>query len=216
MARVSSCLFGVRGLAVVSALAATVGRTGPAGSARTSTSQAHQRVTPRPPTRVLVSRGFLVYNLSSHPIRLAFVDGDGNFEGRPEDGSILQAKSAYHRFEVQVRYATVQRDTAHYAIIDDQGVQIGTFEVHMEVGSDVFGPIDQTASCQTSIGTCDISPALDVITLFDPAAGRKRHRAPLRSRLARDWSAGCQVEALAAGIICERREPRLTAQTAPR
>jgi hypothetical protein len=118
----------------------------------------------------LVSRGFVVYNLSSHPIKLIKVTGDNNFEGRTPDGSILEAKSAWHRFEVQARFTTTQRNTAHYAILGDNGQQIGTFDVHMVVEFPFLPPIiGQSARCETSIGTCTISPSQDAITLFDPA-----------------------------------------------
>ena len=105
---------------------------------------------------VLASLSFFIYNLSSHPIKLIKVTGDNNFEGRTPDGSILGAKSAYHRFEVQARFWSKQQNTAHYEILGAHDQQIGTFEVDMNVGFDLLGPF-RLAACRTSLGTCSVS-----------------------------------------------------------
>lgn len=118
------------------------------GSAKTSTSGAV--------ARVLATRGFLVYDLSQFPIKLLNISGDNNFETRPSDGSILEAKSAWHRFEVELTpLPRPQRNTAHYAILQTSG----RFNVHMEAAV-----LSVEARCDTvTVGTCLVSPAHDVI-----------------------------------------------------
>lgn len=120
----------------------------PRSSAKTSTSGAV--------ARVLATRGFLVYDLSQFPLRLLNVTGDNNFETRPADGSILEAMSAWHRFEVELTpLPRPQRNSAHYAIVNTSG----KFNVHMEAGV-----LSVEARCDTvTVGTCLVSPAHDVI-----------------------------------------------------
>ncbi len=66
------------------------------------------------PQQVLYSRGFLVYNLTSTPMTLKSVTGDGNFEGRPDVGSVLQP-GQHADFEVQYRAFSVQNDDITYS-----------------------------------------------------------------------------------------------------
>jgi hypothetical protein len=80
-------------------------------------------------SKVGYSRGFHIYNYTSKPITLTTISGDGNFEGRPADGAVLNPGS-YQDIEIQLRAASIQRDTAYYSD--------GT-EVHMAV--DAFGGV---------------------------------------------------------------------------
>jgi hypothetical protein len=120
------------------------------------------------PPRVQFSRSFHIYNLSSHPIRLIDITGDGNFEGRPPDGSVLKAKGGYNRIEVQWRFLSTQNDTAHYAILGQDDQQVGTFDVTMTVHG-IDG--SQDGDCTTTIGRCttnnDITK-VDIFNLLDP------------------------------------------------
>jgi hypothetical protein len=68
---------------------------------------------------VQFSRGFLIYNLSSHPLKLINISGDGKFEGRPEDGAVLMPGVGYHDIEVQWVWLSNQANTATYAILGD-------------------------------------------------------------------------------------------------
>ena len=65
-------------------------------------------------SKVGYSRGFHIYNQTSKPITLTKITGDGNFEGRPADGAVLNPGS-YQDIEVQLRAASIQRDTAYYS-----------------------------------------------------------------------------------------------------
>ncbi len=47
------------------------------------------------------SRGFHIYNLSSYRMKLLSITGDGNFEGRPNDGDVLMPGVGFHDIEVQ-------------------------------------------------------------------------------------------------------------------
>ena len=78
-------------------------------------------------SKVGYSRGFHIYNDTSKPMTLVKITGDGNFEGRPADGSVLMPGS-YQDIEVQLRAASVQSDTAYYSD--------GT---HLEMNVDAFG-----------------------------------------------------------------------------
>ncbi len=79
------------------------------------------------------SRGFHIYNLSSYRMKLLSITGDGNFEGRPNDGDVLLPGVGFHDIEVQWRWLSNQNDTATYAILGEDGRQIGTYKAHLRV-----------------------------------------------------------------------------------
>lgn len=128
---------------------------------------AHSKVVLNAPahSKVKASAGFTVINGSSFWIRLESVDGDGNFEGRTDDGSYLGPHQCCHRFEVQIRPFSTQRNTAHYAILGWNDRRIGTFEVHMQV----YGALrtETKAQCETSYGTCSVFDDETTIVLED-------------------------------------------------
>lgn len=100
--------------------------------------------------QVEASRGFQVYNLSSHPIRLVNVTGDGNFEGRPPDGAIATSGVGYHDFAVTFEFFSTQSDTANYDILGDGGSMIGDFRAMMKVyGGDAL----TESNSNTTVGT---------------------------------------------------------------
>jgi hypothetical protein len=100
--------------------------------------------------QVKASRGFDILNYSSHPIKLTSISGDGNFEGLPADGTVLQA-GAYTRVEVQWKFLSTQNDTAHFDILDQNSQKIGTFDASMTVWG-IDG--SQSGDCSTSLGRC--------------------------------------------------------------
>jgi hypothetical protein len=139
----------------------------PTAAAKSTTADAHSPAATAQAKVACCSKGFRIYNLSSHQIKLINITGDGNFDGRPADGTVLKPSEGTD-VEVLVRFCCDDNDTAHFAILDDKGAQIGTFDVSMHEG----GGYDNS-SCTTSIGQCNAdergnygSPA--PITLVDP------------------------------------------------
>jgi hypothetical protein len=102
--------------------------------------------------QVKASRGFDILNYSSHAIKLTSISGDGNFEGRPADGTVVQAGD-YTRVEVQWKFLSTQNDTAHFDILDHNAQTIGTFDASMTVVG-IDG--SQGGDCSTSLGRCTI------------------------------------------------------------
>jgi hypothetical protein len=100
-------------------------------------------------TKVGFSKGFPIYNHSSRQIRLINITGDGNFEGRPADGTVLKPGDST-RVEVQFRAFTTQEDHANFQILGEDGNSIGTFTAHMGVN-----PLSVPfAYCETTVGSC--------------------------------------------------------------
>ena len=153
---------------------------------------------------VQYSRGFHIYNLSSHPLKLINISGDGKFEGRPEDGALLMPGVGYHDIEVQWVWLSNQANTATYAILDDNGKQIGTFKAHLKVyGGD--GGTESTG--ETTLGTLrgggkQLTGAA-ALTVLDaagsvrdiPASEGQAQTATLTQLCADDNSAKCTFEA---------------------
>ncbi len=102
--------------------------------------------------QVQYSRGFPTFNMSSHTIKLINITGDGNFEGRPADGTLVPPND-YSDIEVQWKFLSTQNDTAHYAILGQDGQPVGTFDVMMKVWG-IDG--SHNATCTTSIGRCTV------------------------------------------------------------
>jgi hypothetical protein len=149
----ASAQSGTRHVARVAAI-----RSEPPGPARASARAPH------------LALGFNVANLSSHPIKLRNVHGNAKFDGRTPDGSILGAKSAELQFfNVQARTLGVAMAFANYAILGDNGQQIGTVEVVIQVVDTLFGFERRNIACRPSLGSCMVSPRGDVITLLDHA-----------------------------------------------
>jgi len=82
--------------------------------------------------QVRYSRGFLIHNYSSHPIKLTGITGGGHFEGRPNVGDVIQPGGSQD-FEVQWQFAASEIDNADYAVLNQNGQQIGNFTAHMGV-----------------------------------------------------------------------------------
>jgi hypothetical protein len=155
------------------------------------------------PARADYSRGFHIYNLSGNQIKLLNIDGDGNFEGRPADGSTLSPGTGYQDVEVQFKWLSNQTDTAHYAVIGDDGKQLGTFDVTMSVYG---GDGGMRASCKTTVGQCSVPDTgdplrmNDTITLLDapgtvrdiPASQGQAQAQVLKNLCSADNSATCQ------------------------
>jgi hypothetical protein len=122
--------------------------TEPNGPAATAQAEANSPAATAPTNVACCSKGFRIYNLSSHPIKLINITGDGNFDGRPADGAVLKPGEVTD-VEVVERFCCNDNDTAHFAILDAKGAQIGTYEVNMHVE----GPHD-SSTCAASIGQC--------------------------------------------------------------
>ena len=75
------------------------------------------------------------------------IDGDGNFEGRPNVGSVLPP-GQYADFEVQYRWLSDQNDDAKYSNGTD------TFVVHMHVDghNNPSSSVEVTSGTDTSTG----------------------------------------------------------------
>jgi hypothetical protein len=146
------------------ALAAALAPLALAGALLAPAAQAAQ-VAPPPP--VGASRGFHIYNLSSHRLKLTSVDGDLNFEGRPAIGEVLSPGVGYHDWEVQIRFLTDQNDTAHYAILDDTGQTIGTYNAHLEAKGAALPHL--SSDCSISLGQCTAGgDTPTTLTVLDP------------------------------------------------
>jgi hypothetical protein len=118
-----------------------------------------------PGSAMAYSRGFDIFDLSRHPIKLLYMSGDGHFEGRPADGAVLEPGKGHHRVEVQWRFLSTQVDTAHYEILGDSGQRIGEFDVTMRVGGGSGAP--DITSCRSSPGACRIDGT--TASRLDPA-----------------------------------------------
>ena len=102
---------GVAGLAAQSAFADTA--TPPHSHATTIT---HNSKVGSPQ----YSQGFHIFNFTRYSMRLASVTGDGNFEGRPADGSILEP-GQWADFEVTYKLFSNQEDKVQYDFIGPPG-----------------------------------------------------------------------------------------------
>jgi hypothetical protein len=111
-----------------------------------------------------------VENLTSYEMRLVNITGDGNFEGRPADGTTyLSGRSA--DFEVQRKWMRSQHDVAHFEFLDGNGARVGTGDLDLRLSGGVF---DSTMSfTPTTTGlpvTSDVNGEQNVLTLTDSGA----------------------------------------------
>jgi hypothetical protein len=120
------------------------------------------------PAKVEFSKGFPINNRSRHAIEL--INATGDFEGRPADGSVLKPGEST-RFEVTWFFFKDNLATAHFAILNNAGAQIGTFDAGMYIAHGMG--TSTGSSCSTSIGKCDPENGIDgrddpyPITLLD-------------------------------------------------
>jgi hypothetical protein len=112
------------------------------------------------------TRGFQVYNLSSHPISFFGWDGT-NFDSAPAHGHILQPGLGYDDFEETYYFGRSTFGWGDYQILGDHLEQIGVFRAKMDI-ADVS---TVAAGCQTSVGICtpegDLNFGEHTITLLD-------------------------------------------------
>jgi hypothetical protein len=117
------------------------------GSSATSTSAKPSRGFTQ--SKVGYSQGISIENHSNHQIKLINITGDGNFEGRPADGTVLKPGDST-RVEVQFRAFHREQDYANFQILGDGGKSIGTFTANMAVNA-----VNQPAAfCATTVGSC--------------------------------------------------------------
>jgi hypothetical protein len=108
-----------------------------------------------------------VANLTSYRMRLQRIDGDGNFEGRPADGTVT-APGQSADFEVQRRWLDGQHDVAHYDFLDANGTVIGTGDLVLKLTGGVFDT--SMAFTPTTAGlpiTSTLNAGKNVLTLLD-------------------------------------------------
>ncbi|MDQ2802710.1 MAG: hypothetical protein M3Y41_08500, partial [Pseudomonadota bacterium] len=145
-----------------------------------------------PSTASAASIGFHIYNLSGTTLRLTSVTGDGYFEGRPADGTLLPP-GAYQDFEVQTRAFTVQNDTAIYSIEGQPGQFIVRMTndnnyLNVDAECDATGPYGCMASGKHryGIGYGD-SPTASFLdppgTVHDVPAGQGQAQAAVLNQL---------------------------------
>jgi RTX calcium-binding nonapeptide repeat (4 copies) len=130
-------------IVLVCALAATLLTAGPASAA---------------------SRGFKIYNLSSHPLKLNDVDQVPrhwfDFEGRPPDGDVLKPGAPPHDWEVKWVYLTHYGAKLTYDIV-------GTDKQYVATMTTNGGGVNQS-DCQfpSKLGSC--SAEGQTLTVTDP------------------------------------------------
>lgn len=95
----------------------------------------------------LYSRGFHIYNLTTSPMTLKSITGDGNFEGKPDVGSVVQP-GQYADFEVQYRWLSDQNDEVVYTNAD------GTFRADLEVNGFKSGAPSSTCTVTSGHDVC--------------------------------------------------------------
>jgi Ca2+-binding RTX toxin-like protein len=143
------------------------------------------------------TRGFQVYNLSSHPIKfkdIELIQGGATFDSTPAAGAVLQPGAGFHDFEQTYYFAARTSGTAIYQILGDSGQPIGQFNAQMDIGLGV----DTYVYCATSVGTCTTN-RFNTLTLLDPpgtvinvpAAQGQAQAAVLNQLCQQDNSAAC-------------------------
>ena len=113
------------------------------------------------------TRGFTITNLSSHPLKLLSVAGNTHQEdGVPIIGSTVEPGFST-RFEVAWLYAQNRDIKAKFAVLDGQGVTIGTYHATMKVyQQSLIGPT--TASEATiSPGVGQVRAGLEQLSVLD-------------------------------------------------
>jgi RTX calcium-binding nonapeptide repeat (4 copies) len=117
------------------------------------------------------SRGFKIYNLSSHPLTLLEVrvgpagpgpscDQAPCWEGRPNDGAVLKPGESPHDWELRYEYGVHYAADLKYQLMGPNGPD-GTLSVHLDVFS-----TENDSRCTVSIGRCTAEGL--TITVLDP------------------------------------------------
>ncbi len=111
------------------------------------------------------SRGFNIYNLSSHPLRVLGVQpySEGGrdyayaFEGRPDDGAVLMPGAAPHDWEVQYAFTYPNAVRVNYQVVGTGAILSTILYV---------GPFHNESSCTVNIGACSAQGL--TLTVTDP------------------------------------------------
>lgn len=96
-----------------------------------------------------LTNGFHVFDLSGRPIKL--LQANGSFDGTPPLASVLEPGAGYQDFEGVWYFGDPHQYNAVYAILGDQGQQIGTFTATFYIGA--FREV--AVSCSTDVGVCN-------------------------------------------------------------
>src|SRR2546430_11278391 len=130
----------------------------------------------QPGEAAAASRGFKIYNLSSHALKLvdaaaSFQDGDRGrlvpcdcWDGRPIDGATLRPGEAPHDWELLYAYSHHYHADLRYKMLagtDGRDIPDGTVSIHLDVFS-----YENDSTCTVSVGTCAAEGR--TITVLDP------------------------------------------------
>ena len=154
-------------------------------------------------SKVGFSSGFHIYNYTSAPITLAYITGDGNFEGRPPDGAVLNPGS-YQDIEVQYKFADPQEDMPVYA----------TPNGHVNAVLDINGLGDPSVErCSVDAGVCTTDGITNVYFLDSPGTvnnlgpDQKQAQADALNQLCNAGAASCQFTPTARAHILSDPRP---------
>ncbi|MFJ7209279.1 hypothetical protein ACIQWR_37815 [Streptomyces sp. NPDC098789] len=102
-----------------------------------------------------LTQGYIVRNASSHQIRLAQVQGEDSYEGRPDIGTRLSPGSGVADHELVYHFARNTHSVLLYDVLGDAGETIGTVRFALDVND-----INQAySSCSVTWG--DVSCSAD-------------------------------------------------------
>ncbi len=114
------------------------------------------------------SRGFKIYNLSSHPLRvlgveeLGFGPGPGDvyryaFEGRPDDGAVLMPGEPPHDWELQYAFTYTNGVRVNYQVVGTDRIFIANL---------IVSPYSNESTCDVAVGSCSAQSL--TLTVSDP------------------------------------------------
>ncbi len=115
------------------------------------------------------SRRFTIYNYSGHQLRLAKIEGDQRFEGKPSVGEVIQPGGS-QIVEVTYVYMSTQRDDFTYDVLGDNGTSLGTVRAHLELKSSGFSnPSQSTSASVSDSNLSETSTTSNSVTFMDKA-----------------------------------------------
>ncbi len=105
-----------------------------ANAATPATAAAAQSAPSNPKTSPQVARGFHIWNLTGHPMKVDSIKGNAQYEGRPDVGHILQP-GQMDDWEVQFEDDYDSTSIVSYSILNNDGTVAGSYVPTMTVGS---------------------------------------------------------------------------------
>ncbi len=116
-----------------------------AANAATPSTAAAAQSAPSNPASPQVSRGFHIWNLTGHPMKVDSIKGNAQYEGRPKVGHILQP-GQMDDWEVQFNENYDSTSIVHYSILNNDGTVAGSYDPTMTVSSTYGFPPRYTAT----------------------------------------------------------------------